>query len=249
MLTTFHILNGDALLEHFPSSLNGEHIVARECLVEGEVNGNTLEALFETRATFISTAYPEFSKADYFDKTASELLKIKQLPERSSVYLWFEHDLFCQVNMWFVCSLLLGKAHTVYFVQPSASIAYGFSAMNSSQLQSAFKEAKKLTSRQCSLFAELWVAYQKSDFQSLQSLSEQLHPAFPFLPETVSAHIQRFPEDGSLGRPEKTLQLIMKELNTRDFNIVFPEFWKREAIYGFGDLQVKRLFENLTSDD
>ncbi len=249
MSTTFHILNGDALLEQFPSSLSGKHIVARECLVDGDVSGSTLEALFESRATFISTAYPEFSKADYFSKTVSEFHKIQQLPKHSSVYLWFEHDLFCQVNMWFVCSLLQNKSHDVYFVQPTTSIKYGFGAMNSSQLESAFQQATKLTSKECSLFSQLWTEYQKSDFKTLQSLSKQLQFAFPFLPETISAHIQRFPQHGNLGRPEKTLQHIMKELNTQDFNIVFPEFWKREAIYGFGDLQVKRIFENLTSDD
>ncbi len=249
MSTTFHILNGDALLEQFPSILSGEHIVARECLVDGDVSGNTLEALFETRATFISTSYSEFSKADYFIKTASELLKIQQLPERSSVYLWFEHDLFCQVNMWFVCSLLQHKFHDIYFVQPTPSIYYGFGGMNSAQLEAAFQRATKFSSLECSLFSQLWSAYQKSDFNTLQSLSKQLQSAFPFLPETISAHIQRFPQDGSLGRPEKALQRIMKELNTQDFNIVFPEFWKHEAIYGFGDLQVKRIFEHLASDD
>lgn len=249
MPTTFHILNGDALLEQFPSSLSGELIVARECLVDGDVTGATLDAFFETRARFISTSYPQFSKADYFTKTVSELLKIQQLPEHSSVYLWFEHDLFCQVNMWFVCSLLQNKFHDVYFVQPTTSINYGFGGMNSAQLESAFHQAIKLTNQQNLLFSQLWVAYQNSDFSLLQSLAEQLQTVFTFLPETVSAHIQRFPENGTLGRPEKTIQNIMNELDTKEFSVIFSEFWKREAIYGFGDLQVMRLFEKLTSGD
>ena len=38
---------------------------------------------------------------------------------------------------------------------------------------------------------------------------------------------------------------IIKELKTEEFGPVFKEFNKRESIYGFGDLQVKRLFNQI----
>jgi hypothetical protein len=37
----------------------------------------------------------------------------------------------------------------------------------------------------------------------------------------------------------------MDELETEDFGIVFKEFSQRENIYGFSDLQVKRLFDKI----
>jgi len=40
----------------------------------------------------------------------------------------------------------------------------------------------------------------------------------------------------------------MKELETQDFGPVFREFTKRESIYGYGDLQVKRLFDELLQE-
>ena len=60
MSQTYHILNGDALLDFFPESiLSGEIIVARECLVDGPQDGETPEAFWETRANFIAGEYGE----------------------------------------------------------------------------------------------------------------------------------------------------------------------------------------------
>ncbi len=37
----------------------------------------------------------------------------------------------------------------------------------------------------------------------------------------------------------------MEGLQTQNFGLIFREFCKREGIYGFGDLQVKRLLEEI----
>jgi hypothetical protein len=62
-------------------------------------------------------------------------------------------------------------------------------------------------------------------------------------------------EDGSVrrtnenpGRPSQSLIAIMNQFKTEDFDTVFREFSKREPIYGFGDLQVKRLLDQILSN-
>ena len=52
MKKQYHILNGDALKEKFPEDLKGEIVVARECMVVGNVKGSTLEEVFQSRAQF-----------------------------------------------------------------------------------------------------------------------------------------------------------------------------------------------------
>ncbi|MBL4568251.1 MAG: hypothetical protein JKY69_00790, partial [Flavobacteriaceae bacterium] len=76
MRKQYHILNGDSLKEQFPVTIDGEIIVARECLVDGDVTGCDLDELFRSRAKFISTNYDGYSEQDYYDKTVPELLKI-----------------------------------------------------------------------------------------------------------------------------------------------------------------------------
>ncbi len=39
MRKQYHILNGDSLKEQFPENIQGDIIVARECLVDGNVKG------------------------------------------------------------------------------------------------------------------------------------------------------------------------------------------------------------------
>ncbi|MEJ2006462.1 MAG: hypothetical protein P8X57_16220 [Cyclobacteriaceae bacterium] len=53
----YHILNGDSLKAQFPKDIDGEIIVARECLVDGEVQSDDLKELFKIRASFITSTY------------------------------------------------------------------------------------------------------------------------------------------------------------------------------------------------
>jgi hypothetical protein len=71
---------------------------------------------------------------------------------------------------------------------------------------------------------------------------------YPFILTAVKAHTDRIPTEGNLGRPSQSLIQIMKELETDEFEPVFKEFSKRESIYGFGDLQVKRLFDEVKNN-
>ena len=111
-MRVFHILNGDALKSQLPAdAILGEIIVARECLVDGDVAGNTLEELIQSRVRSMHEMYGT-SENEYFQKTVPELRKIVDINE-GEVNLWFEDDLFCQVNLWFVCELLKGKSLSV----------------------------------------------------------------------------------------------------------------------------------------
>ena len=56
MPVPYHVLNGDALSAQFPEGIEGERIVARECLVDGPVGGKDLDAFFQTRAAFLNEA-------------------------------------------------------------------------------------------------------------------------------------------------------------------------------------------------
>jgi hypothetical protein len=78
----------------------------RECLVDGDVKGNTLAEFYHTRKHFIAQNYAGYSEGDYDKNTISEFNKLKDLPKGSEIILWFERDLFCQVKVWFVMFLL-----------------------------------------------------------------------------------------------------------------------------------------------
>jgi len=243
----YHILNGDSLKDQFPKGIEGEIIVARECLVDGDVKSNSLEELFAIRAKFIAELYGDYSIRNYYTDSVSEFEKIKRIPKRSTINLWFEDDLFCQVNFWFVAYLLFNFVQDVkvFLIRPDVHTPFGFGGLNKSELEQVFK--KRIQLDKLYEIASLWEFYKNGDLKNLLHTAVKLNDSFPFIHTAFEAHIARIPDENSIGRPAQTLLNIMDELETEEFGPVFKEFNKRESIYGFGDLQVKRLLAEIKS--
>ena len=239
----YHILNGDALKSLFPKEIDGEIIVFRECLVDGDVVGNTPEDFFRTRAKFISKNYEEQTVKDYYEKVVPEFEKMQSVVEDADINLWFEDDLFCQVNFWFAINFLKDKTNPIYLVRPPKHSQYSFGRLNKSQLISIYR--KKLHLEKINELSKLWKFYRDNDTENLLKIAEKLKKHYPFVLSAVKVHIERLPKAGYLGRPKESLIQIVKELKTGQFGPVFIEFCRRESIYGFGDLQVKRLLEEM----
>ncbi|MGB3182241.1 MAG: DUF1835 domain-containing protein [Cyclobacteriaceae bacterium] len=241
----FHILNGDALKDRFPKEIPGEYIVLREALVDGSTTGSYPDEFFENRAKHISRAYPGTTGEEYFRTSAAEIKKIGTIPAGSEVNLWFEDDLFCQVNFWFSVWLLqyYGKSNPLFLVRPGEQSPYSFAALIQDTLMNAFHNRKPIQSP--GKIAALWELYKAGKPKELHAQARNLQPEYPFILSAVEAHLDRFPVEGGPGRPERSLIRIMDELQSREFGPVFREFSRREAIYGFGDLQVKTLYGKL----
>ncbi len=69
--------------------------------MDGNVKGMEADELFASRAKFLSQNYGG-TEQDYYEKVVPEFQKIKSINNDSDINLWFEDDLFCQVNFWFV---------------------------------------------------------------------------------------------------------------------------------------------------
>lgn len=91
---------------------------------------------------------------------------------------------------------------------------------------------------------DLWHAYKTDNREELVRLSKDHSTAFPYLQEVVKAQLDRFPENGDMGRPEKTIVDIVHN-SSPAIHRVMQEFWKRESIYGFGDSQIKRIYDKV----
>jgi len=250
-MATFHILNGDALLDLIPETiLAGQIIVARECLVDGPVSGKTLEEFWQTRSGFIASEYGEEDDL-YYQDVVSEFNKVSLIPGGSEVNLWFEEDLFCQVNLWFCISLLSRVADQIKInlVKPplldNNPDWRGFGSLDRDALAKAYQERQRLSIDDISLLRSLWKAYKNDDRIELVRLASTSNSHFPFLQEVVQAHLDRFSPDNISGRPETVLKQIMKDKNTHDFKTIFREWGLREGIYGFGDWQVENILKKL----
>lgn len=244
----YHILNGDSLAYSFPAAnIEGEHIVIRECLIDGDLSGTNLNEFWKTRCQYLC-----LSKTEYHHAVVEEFEKIMNAPDPSEFNLWFEYDLFCQVNMWFVLSIIdnlpiskkVFAVYTVNLDKTSQHFWNGFGQANSNDLNNCFAKKIPFSMDDVKLGHSLWDAYKSANLETLTELSKVPSKAFPFLQEVIKAHVDRFPIDGTKGRPEKVIEEITKYISN-DFQIVFKEFWKRESIYGFGDTQLKNLYDSV----
>ena len=234
-MKTFHILNGDCLDQRFPTDLDGEKIIWRECLIDGPVSETNF---FESRTKFIQENFGE-TKEGYSEKVLNEFEKIKNIPQNADVYFWFEDDLFCQVNLWFLLSNISSENQNLFAVFPTFNDEKdrwkGFGNHDAEDLKRCFAESKKINSNDLELGQKLWKAFSKGDLQKLKIFSKSKSEIFRKLKDISIANENRF--NGSLDKQISELANQESEVNK-----LFQKFTEKYGIYGFGDLQFKRYF-------
>lgn len=243
---TYHILNGDSLAYTFKeANIPGEIVVAREALIEGNLAGDTLVAFWQNRADSLGISLEQYESG-----SVSEFNKIINAPDNSVFNLWFGYDLFCQANAWFILSLINGLKikKEVYMVYPTflaeADIWLEFGRANADDLKLSLSNKVRFEEPDFQLAHKLWQAYKSQDLDTLAQLAESKSACFPYLKEVCKAHIERFAPDGQASRPERVLAGILAKGET-DFYEVFRKFSAQEGVYGFGDSQLKPIYDKL----
>jgi len=238
----YHVLPGDSVAADFrKTGLEGNVIVCREALVEGDLYGETLDEFWDSRANFLMVAHGT-DEIDYHEKVAAELSKLADVSDDTEVNLWFEYELFCNVNMWFCLSLLASSNASVYRVEPSVldrdKLWDGFGSMDADDLSECFEARTIFESSDIRLGRDLWNAFQKHDSDRLLLLGETESKCFPYLKEVCEAASK------IETRPKDIIDDIVAS-GKKDLSEVFPAFKQRAGVYGFGDSQVERILNSL----
>ncbi|MHA7128081.1 DUF1835 domain-containing protein [Algoriphagus namhaensis] len=236
-----HVLNGDALAERFPHSIIGEKIILRECLCIGPVQHQSLEELFLTRHEYLKSLEPN---SDYADLVISEITKLQTIPQDTEVYFWFEEDLFCQINFWFSVFLASQRTHKLHLVLPHTSMEYGFAALNEEGLVQAWRKSMVLSQNEVEVIGKLWELFTASKPRQALSLAQSVAERLPFLSPAIQAWMTTR-TDNQDDNPKSLLVKISEELDTDDFGKIYKAFHKQYPIYGYGDLIVRRLWDEV----
>jgi len=176
-----HVLNGDATAAVFPSTLPGERAVWGDILMEGPAATDT-----ETRAAWLA---PRLGVGidDYARRWREGQSMLAHAKEHDEVVLWFEQDLFCATNLWFVLDRL--EAARVSLVFPPLSAGGGLRALTPDTFEPLFERRRALTAADIADARALWRAYAAPEPLSLT----RLQPTLPFAPAAVGLHCARFP--------------------------------------------------------
>lgn len=236
-----HILNGDALAEQFPKELTGHTVICREVLMDGPLSETLDEQFYNDRADYLIKY--SGGREKYNELVVPELEQLRQLEEGTVVYLWFEYDLFCQVNYWQCLQWLIkyNEDLVLYWVRPPDMDWRGFGNWKPSQLSEMVVDAVRLDPKAIDAAISHLECYKSNDFKTisayLQETQLETHARL-----VLAAQLLRLPD----GRGQVGIKAVVAELKKAsegDFGGAFRSFCKSYGHYGLGDLQFRELWD------
>jgi uncharacterized protein DUF1835 len=250
-----HIHNGDSSASILKESgFPGHHFAFREALVEGPTpRGLSDEEWRDVRSRHLAEAYNV--KADDCKK---ELLEqqhsLAGYASHDEVVLWFEHDLFCQVNLlyllnWFSERELGPTTLSLICIDefPGVENFRGLGELDAGQMASLFDTRRRVAGADLELAARAWAAYCSATPSAIETLLGDDTSRLPYLKGAMLLHLARFPSlKNGLGRIENKVLAIIAG-GAEKFSALFPRFVEDDPGYGFGDAQIWNCLKRLTT--
>lgn len=242
-MTSLIVTNGDSAADLLRAAGRDETILPwRDVLHEGPIVGGTLEACSRRRVAYL---------AERFDMDAGELAQefgerdavLRRHAEFATIELWFEHDLYDQLQLVQVLAFLESAARTegVLLVQ-----ADDFLGVQRADTILRFAEgARAVTARDLDLAAAVWSELGASTPELAAGRSERPAGSLPFLRPALGRFLEELPStDNGLGRTEHA---ILAGIDGGTVNPVhlFHQVLEGEEAAFMGDTSFFRLIEDL----
>lgn len=213
--TPLHVTNGDAAAEPLRrAGLGGEVLPWRDLLHEGPVPAGLDPAgLNRERARFLA----ERSRAEPDDVLRELEARDRTLAGaaagRGEVVLWFEHDLYDQLQLLQVLDLIAdaeaarGRVSLVCIgAFPGVEPFHGLGQLSPEQLASLHPARAPVTDAQWALARAAWAAFRAPDPAEIERVVAGDTDALPFLRGALLRHLEQFPAVGDgLSRTERQL--------------------------------------------
>lgn len=257
MTKILHILNGDSTYAIFKeSSISGDVVIWREMLCEGTVVKDVgSDQFWKERYSYFKNEFG-VNKLDYFDKTLKEIIKLQDVSDYREVVLWFEYDLFCQINLMALATYLLKsyRKDIKYFLvctgkEKGKTQLLSLADYSPKEYEDLYQNKIKL-SRNDLLFAQIvWEIYSENDADSLKRFDFNQSKKFIYLQAAIDQHLMRFKDENGLNQIDhKILSIIDTGIQNEKQLINKLLIWqKKETVYGFGDMQYINYIKKLKS--
>ncbi len=255
MNNSIHVLNGDSTAQIFNhTTLSGEVVVFNEMLCEGLLKEDVgSDSFFKSRYEFFEKEF-QIDKLTYFDKSIKPLIRLEDGSSYKEVVLWFEYDLFCQINMLAVCTYLLKnyRKDNNYFLvcvgnKKEESTLQTLSHYSSDEFTELYQHKVKLTKNDLLFAQECWKVFVRNNKEEIKKFNFKISHKFSYLQKAIHQHLERFPKNNGLNQIENKILNIINSGNFTLSQLIKKLInWQwNETVYGFGDVQYIRYFKNL----
>ncbi|MET6990687.1 DUF1835 domain-containing protein [Sediminicola arcticus] len=253
MTSQLHITNGDLLTKRLNSvNLKGEMITWREMLCEGQtLTAVGSESFWKARFEFLNKTY-KVSKSRFIEQTLKEYRSLCNHKQQDQIILWFDYDLFCQINMLAVISWLKTyRRHAEISLVSSGNIKEGelpksLSDLDNKELLSIYSSRKILSQDDIEYADYIWQLYCSNNPIRLENIKDYKNYQFDNLSSAIAAHLKRFPSiRNGLNEVENQVLKVALEQHPDSKKELLSLILKNQSVYGFGDTQYERIITKL----
>ena len=245
-----HITNGDSTaIPLRRTGVTGGVIAWRDILHEGPTPaGLALEAMSDVRARFLAS-----TGAGTFADIRRELgARDAALRGARQVALWFEHDLYDQLQLIQILATLATQPETSAELIsisrfPGVEPFLGLGQLSPAQLASLWPGRRRVSPAQLTLGTRAWKAFCSPDPLALQNLVSSDTAALPFLRDALVRHLEEFPSppDG-LSRTDRQILRVVAAGN-QTFDSIFEANQAMETAPFLGDAVVHLRINGLVN--
>ncbi|MHB8146282.1 MAG: hypothetical protein ACYDGM_03345 [Vulcanimicrobiaceae bacterium] len=243
-----HITNGDAVLYLFKKAgIVGTQIAWRDALHEGPVPPATsLAELTRIRAEYAaSRGYGNAIKL--FHEFASRDAVIARAGEFEEVVLWFEHDLYDQLQILqilVILDVLDLEPGTISIVQGDAYLG----SLTAEELSALYPRRRTVTSGIISAAKRGWDAFTASDPDALLAHTHIDFHGLPFMRSALRRLCEEYPgPDDGLSRSERQALAAVAQGPAPKPDELFRRAQGREEAAFFGDANFYAVLDDLRS--
>jgi DNA-binding transcriptional MerR regulator len=233
-----HVTNGESAGNTLrQTALGGAVLSWQDVLHEGPVPAVPEEELRWIRARFLSECSwgSERSLLDAFERR--DRLYRHALEARTQVVLWFEHDLYDQLQL---LQALAEAREDVELIQASDHLG----PLGPDELEALWPAREPVTAEMLALAREAWSAFRAPEPTAVAELLERDTSMLPFLGSALRRLLEELPDaESGLSRTERQLLEPLLDGPRRPPELFLASQEREEAAFA-GDAWVwKRLFE------
>jgi hypothetical protein len=200
---TLHVTNGDYAADGIRAAgVEGQVLPWRDVLHEGPVPaGLPLAELSALRASWIAAQGEAWGDSATVAGSFAER-DTALAGEYDEIVLWFEHDLYDQLQLIQLLDLLAEHGTRLSLVNPPEYLG----SASTERLAELFTTREPVTSAQLELGARAWAAFRAPEPGGVQRVVEEGAAPLPFLAAALRRHLEQFPSvrDG-LSRTERQI--------------------------------------------
>jgi len=211
-----HVTNGDSAGNTLrQTALGGAVLPWQDVLHEGPVPAGPRRELLRARAAFLSACGWGSSRSILASLEDRDRQLVQALKDGQQVVLWFEHDLYDQLQL--VDALALAAPETpgtpelvVVDSFPGKPGFRGLGELTADELETLWPDRVPASQDTLAAAVSAWAAVRHPDPSALAAVAQQEHPGLPFLPPALLRLLEELPapSDGLSGTERRALQAI-----------------------------------------